>query len=550
VPLPSAFNLFTLLTCLLAPLSIWLAARVLAVGRRAELIALGFAVLIWHFDSTVRFCWTAGMVSFATVGHLAILVLALFHRFLRRGQGWALAALAVLLPLSLLTHVWAFGTLAIPMTALYVRHWRRLPLPGHLQVWGLAALAVVANLYWLGPALHYFHFISPSGVVGQANPLYVLTDWLELLVSPINTGFVMPHTLFRFAVICGAVVTLWRWRRDREEGDDRFFVGAVTLGWLFGLAYVAALIPGLRETEPYRFIIPGILFAVVCASPSLARLSWRELRALPRLAQGLLVVAAILILPRVGRQVMFFIPELMPQTRLPVLVVNQSRVAATGLTHRPASVPNQQFMPRSWRLRGIDDTSVALARYLEQECTEPGRVLVQHWAFGEYLRWATAKPIVGGFPDRRLVHEAAYVFHRPWDPRFHGKELADYLVRYNIRYLVVTDPVPTVEGRRDLLEPRRVIGMHRVYRVRHFGNYFAAGSGEVEAGLNRIEVRDAKPTAGAQALTLRFHHMDTLRCRPGCAVVKQPIPHDPVGFITVRATGARLPERFVIEHRY
>ena len=39
-------------------------------------------------------------------------------------------------------------------------------------------------------------------------------------------------------------------------------------------------------------------------------------------------------------------------------------------------------------------------------------MLVQHWAVGEFLGWATDKPIIGGFPDRRLIHEAANLFRR------------------------------------------------------------------------------------------------------------------------------------------
>ncbi len=48
---------------------------------------------------------------------------------------------------------------------------------------------------------------------------------------------------------------------------------------------------------------------------------------------------------------------------------------------------------------------------------------------------------------------------------------------------------------------------------------------------------------------LRFHHMRTLRCRPGCTLLKSPIAHDAVGFITVVGQ-PKLPRRFVIENVY
>ncbi len=97
--------------------------------------------------------------------------------------------------------------------------------------------------------------------------------------------------------------------------------------------------------------------------------------------------------------------------------------------------------------------------------------------------------------------------------------------------------------------PMKMIGGHRVYRVRHKANYFARGSGKVKADLNRIEVSDARPFKGSQALMLRFHHMRTLRCRPNCRLLKSPIAHDAVGFITVVGQPT-LPRRFVIENVY
>jgi hypothetical protein len=544
----AAFNLFTFLCCMLAPLSLWLAARMFRVGRRAELIAVAFCTLMWHFDSSAR-AWTGGMVSFSMVAHSSLAVLGLYWRMLTTGRWRYLLPLALLLPLSLLTHVWSFSILVVPMVGLYLRHARSLPKKGHLQVWGLAIFALAANLHWLYPALQHFDLIRTSGVVGQATPLYILSDWLELLVSPINTGFAVPHTLFRFAAICGMGITLWRWRK---EGDERFFIAALAMAWLFGMAYVAALIPGLKETEPYRFIMPGFLLAGVFAGPWYAEgIRARELRALPLKIKLVLAVAAFLLVPRIVAQVVYFIPELRPDSRLPPIVVDQAKAAPTTLI--PSVEQDPHFLPKTWQLRGVDDMMTQLGRWVRESCTEEGRILVQHWAVAEFLRWSSGKPIIGGFPDRRMIHEDANLFRRPWDPRFKGKELAAYLVRYNIRYVIVSDVDPmlmkTVERRRDLMLPMKMIGGHRVYRVRHKANYFARGSGKVKADLNRIEVSDARPFKGSQALMLRFHHMRTLRCRPNCRLLKSPIAHDAVGFITVVGQPT-LPRRFVIENVY
>jgi hypothetical protein len=542
VPRPIAFKLFTLLSCLLAPLFIWLSARLLRVGRRAELLALLGGVLLWNFDYSARFMWTVGMVSFATASYLSIVVLALFRRLLA-SRSWGMwIALSVLLPLALLTHVWAFAVLAVPMTVMYLRTWRGAGARGHVQVMLLAAFALAGNAHWLVPALRHFGIVARSAIVGQTTPPYFFSDWIEILIDPFATGFAIPHTLFRYAVLCGAVLTLWSWRRER---DERFFFATLTLGWLLGITFLAALVPGLAETEPYRFNVPAAFFAATCCGPWYGRaLTWSALRVLPREAKALLVICAILILPRVAKQVIYFIPDLVPT--VPPILANQGRLPST-FTVPPLGERDPALLFK--RLYSIDERMLELARYMQRECREEGRVLVQHWAVGEFLRWATDRPIIGGFPDRRVHHQAANLFRRFEDPRYWGNELADYLVRYHIRYVVVTDPMPPVEGRRDLLEPRRLIGPHRIYRVRHHGTYFLRGTGKVSTGLNRIEVTEVRPAPGTQAVLLSFHHMSTLRCRPGCGVQRSPVPHDPVGFITVVGDPV-LPSEFVIENGY
>ena len=52
VPLPVAFNLFTLLACALAPVSLWLAARLLRLEAGARVLAFGLGALVWGFDPT------------------------------------------------------------------------------------------------------------------------------------------------------------------------------------------------------------------------------------------------------------------------------------------------------------------------------------------------------------------------------------------------------------------------------------------------------------------------------------------------------------------
>jgi len=463
------------------------------------------------------------MISFAFAAHVSAVVIAVMHRLMIDGGRRFALAILVLLPLVLRMHVWSFGILVVPLTGLYLRAWHKTPARRHVVVWAAAALGLLVNLDWLVPALEHRALIVPSARLGQATPVYLLYDFLELLVDPLRTGFVMQRTLLRALVVLAALGTLWRWR-----GDPRRFTGALTLGWLLGLTYFGALVPGVQATEPYRFAVPMVLWATVLAGPWLVS-AVEGLRGLPGAARGAVVVLLLLVLPRLYQQVMPYLPMLSPVP------------PPTGQAAR--SLP-------SARLEGVLPDYAAVATWLEGQPNK-GRVLVQYHPLGEYLRWATDRPILGGFYDRRMIFQDANLFYfESEDDRYRGG-LAAYLERYNVSHVIVTYPyIADVERRTDLLASAGVQGgVHRVYTVRRPGTYFIAGAGEVDAALNRIAVRAAKPAPGSQALTLRFHFMAELRCAPGCRVERAEVAGDTAGFIRVVGEPT-LPPEFVVELVY
>ena len=523
VPLPVAFNLFTLLACALAPVSLWLAARLLRLEAGARALAFGLGVLAWSFDPTARFCWAGGMISFAFAAHVSVVVIAVMHRLLVDGGRRFAVALLVLLPLVLRMHVWSFGILVVPLTGMYLRAWRQTPARRHVVVWAAAALGLLVNVDWLVPALEHRALIVPSARLGQATPPYLIFDYLELLVDPLRTGFVVQRTLLRALVVIAAVGTLWNWR-----GDPRRFTGGLTLAWLLGLTYAGALVPGVQATEPYRFAVPMVLWATVLAGPWLLR-AGEGLRGLHGAARGAVLGLLLLVLPRVYHQVVPYLPALSPGP------------APTG--HAARSLP-------SARLDGVSPDFAAVATWLEGQ-PKHGRVLVQYHPLGEYLRWASDWPILGGFYDRRMIFQDANLFYFESDDERYRGGLAAYLERYNVSHVVMTYPyIAEVERRTDLLESAGIQGgAHRVYTVRKRGSYFLNGAGEVEAGLNRIAVRAAGPAPGTQALTLRFHFMDELRCAPACRVERAEVAGDTAGFVRVVGEPT-LPAEFVVELAY
>jgi len=66
-------------------------------------------------------------------------------------------------------------------------------------------------------------------------------------------------------------------------------------------------------------------------------------------------------------------------------------------------------------------------------------------------------------------------------------------------------------------------------------------------------MRAARPAPGTQAVTLRFHHMDELRCvtagAGGCRAVRVEVAGSRAGFVRVVGEPT-LPEEFVLELVY
>lgn len=529
VPLPVAFNLFTVLAGLLAPFILWASARLLAMSAAARATVFGLGVLVWNFDPTARFCWGSGMISFAAASLLCVLAVALLHRLLAGGGRAHALAFVLLLPLALRMHVWSFAALVLPLTGLYLRSCRKVPVRTHLAVWTAAVLGLLCNLDWLLPAWAHRELIVPSAGLGQATPQFLIYDFIEQFVDSRITGVVVQRTLLRGLVLLAALATWWGWRRER---DARSGVGGLTLAWLVGLTYCGALVPMVQATEPYRFAVPMVLWATVLAGPWLVG-AWTGLRGLSGAARGAVVVLALLLVPRVYQQVMPFVPELSP---VPPPMAPAARMLTSG---RLTAVPEDFRAVRDW-LQAQPDT---------------GRVLVHSGALGEYLRWATDRPVLGGFHDRRMIFQDADLFYFPLDDARYDAGLAEYLERYNVAYVVMSYPhLPALERRTDLLAPAGIQGgQHRVYRVRETSGYFESGSGKVTAAINRIAVKAARPAPGTEALTLRFHHMDELQCRAtgasGCRVERAEVPGDQAGFVRVVGEPT-LPEKFVLELVY
>jgi hypothetical protein len=254
------------------------------------------------------------------------------------------------------------------------------------------------------------------------------------------------------------------------------------------------------------------------------------LRAAPRAVQLALVLALVLIVPRLARNVIYYFPELLPseqeahpgflQRRGPSVVAGFGEPRPFPFRH--TATPRGARRVRDW-----------LAKNLEGR----GRVVVQDFMMGEYLASSSNLPVLGGLRERAVGHADAHLFRRDREGKLPGDELRRYFERYAVRYVVVSQVKRHLEWRKELLTFRKLIEGTRIYETTIAPSYFMRGTGRIaEQSFNRIVVDRAE---GAEVV-IRFHWMETLRCRPGCRLERFPVEGDRVGFIRVPDPPARF----------
>lgn len=516
-----AFNLFILLAHLLLAPVVYLSARLFRLGPGAAALATLLGSLCWYFDAFSHWVFWVGMISYGFASYLVMLPVALFYRFTTDRKRWLLAPVAVLLIAIHHLHPYSFFALAVPLVLLWLRARRELDRRDHALVIAVAAATLLGNLWWLKVALRFWHYILDSQFYLDATLSYALTDWLGFLKEPSTTGVMAMRSGFRFLALGGAAACLWEWRRTR---DDRFVLFATTLAALLGSAYVGGYLAPMRQVQPYRFSLPATFLAVIPAAAFLDGAA-RALRGreLPRPVVALVAVLAFVGAPRLIRDALYFLPELVPRHTRPL----------------PAPPPNINggpgfgtfVWPEAFDFKHTPMGKDPLVEYVRANDDGSGRWLVEWWMLGERLAWATEAQVLGGFRELNLAHSDANLFRKhesgaPPDPA----ELGRYLERYNVKWVIVSNPKPELEARTDLLEPVATVAGSRIYRTRVPHSFFEGGGpGAVRAALDRLVVRGSR----GGDLVLRYHWLETLECRPGCRVRRVEVPGDRVGFIGV-----------------
>jgi hypothetical protein len=501
-------------------------ARLFGVSMRGSIIAAVLASSIWWFDGFVHWMWFVGMVCWAFAGTLVLLPLALFVAFLRDRRRAHLVALAPILALTHTVHPYSFFVLAAPMLILYYRARRELSRNEHLAIVGVALLTVVAHLWWLRVAVRFWHYILDSGYYLDATPDFFLWDWLGFTKDAWVTGVIANRTGFRFLAIGLAIVAVVQLRRAR---DSRFAWIAAALVVPFFIAYVGGATPVLRQVQPYRFVAPAVMLCTVLAGAAVDGLIEPVLELFRDGRRSVMVatlgVAAFVAAPRLLRDVFYYLPSAIPERgkALPLAPPNVNGAIGFGSIRWPT--------PLDFRPIGATPLEVGTIEIIKKIDDGSGRFLIEWWAFGEQLAGRTNAQVLGGFREINLAHSDSNFFrvqpeNKPIDPqRFQA-----YLEAFNVKWIALMRPWPEIDARHDLLELVPNMPGARWYRVKKPSGWIVGGGpGTVRASNDRLEVRGS---AGG-SLVLRYHYLETLRCKPGCTVRREPSPLTRVGFIAV-----------------
>lgn len=523
----TAFDVYVLSVHLALLPAAWAAARLLGFDRTSSAVAVLLWVIAWYADSFLHWCWYIGMISWAAASYLVVLAVALGYRALRDHRPGAYAALGLTTAVVTLVHPFSVLTLLIPLAVLYARAFRRLASWEHAALLGSAALAAATTLVWIGPALAFRHYIGPVNEFLWPTLSYALTDWLGLLRDLAMTGEPV-RTAWRAAFFVLAALGLVALHRGR---DDRALPLGVLVAAPVALAYLCGYSSALRQTQPYRHIAPATLAAALVAALVVVKLVREHRRHRPEL-RAALFVAAFASAPQLVRDLVGYLPALLPG-REPTAPFRPGPGASGSSDERPPPFMGHAPPPPEYQ---------RVASAVRAITADTGRVVVLDWVLGEYLATFDV-PTLGGIAERNVPHAAAHPMRHDLTKKSDDDDaIARYLDEYAVGAVVTKGDAPAFDGRPDLLDLTTRVGPFRVYRVRQASSYVAEGSGRVEQQLNSLRVTDAR----GKAVVLRFHFMETLRCRPNCTVTPAAADRDPVGFIAVNAP----PSSFEIYNAY
>jgi hypothetical protein len=313
--------------------------------------------------------------------------------------------------------------------------------------------------------------------------------------------------LLHAVVAFGALGSVLAWRRRRLFSA----LGLAAAGCLL-MTYGGSYVRFLSTLQPYRFLIPATILAL---GPAVIGVEWL-LGVFAARERGTRLLG--------GALAAMMLPQL------------------TGYVLDLAWTPPVRGLTAAYR--GALDAVRALPG--------EGRVLCDDMNLGHLIPSHARRAVIGGLSTQAFLkhrfagmdNDGSFFGRQP--AAWNEKDLRVYLNTYAVEWALLSLPdwVAVAERHRGLFEPVRTLGGYRLYRVREAQpSLVLEGRGDVDAGYNRIAVRNAR----TRALVLKLHYTGWLSADAGVKLEPAAVLDDPVPFI--RAT---LPEgvyTFVISGR-
>ncbi|MGZ8494599.1 MAG: hypothetical protein ACXWWP_01745, partial [Candidatus Binatia bacterium] len=382
---------------------------------------------------------------------------------------------------------------------------------GTLFFWLVAALAICAlvNFTWLITALNHRQDDVSSAIVAQL-PLFASSDPLTFLIdyfgakgywtfrpSFVEKGFRL------MLLILGVLGTI-----DLIKKGNRPVGIALTggLSVLFLLTYFGAFIPGLAAWQPLRFKVPFDLFLVIgsayCFNQWLfGHKTWR-----------------------------FHLVPAMIALGGSAFAINLVQTESLGkLQLRTRMLPEITAIV-DW----VGRETPPEARVLFEESGDETGFVYDGIYLSSFLPHLTGRQLIGGpinlYNDRHHFAEfhSGKLFKRAIGAIADG-ELRNYLRLYNIGAVVAFHPasVEKLLSIPGLVTVDRRIGPIHLMKVNQPLSWFVEGDGKVQAGANRLELRDLK---GGE-IVLKYHWVAGLNSEPAANIEAVKLADDPIPFI-------------------
>ena len=485
-------------------------------------IAVGSALLgtLYWWNSLPREMFFYGMIGFPVAAYCSVWGVSLFYRLVMDSPkpgllhfGWLLFA-AVILSL----HVQSLVIFMPPMIALLIVQARRIT--GTLYFWLVAALAGCAllNFTWLMTAFHHRQDDVSSAIVNQL-PLFASSDPFTFLIDYLGAkGYWTFRPSFvekgfrLILLILGAVGT-----RELVKKDNRPVGVALTAGLsvLFLLTYFGAFIPGLAAWQPLRFKVPLDLFLVIGAAYCLNQWLTRQK------ALRFYLVPATLALGGLA------------------LAINLVQTESSGKLQLRAHMRPEITAIVDW----VGHETPRDARVLFEESGDETGFVYDGMYLSSFLPHLTGRQLIGGpiniYNDRHHFAEfhSGQLFKRDIGT-ISDDELRNYLRLYNIGAVIAFHPasVKKLMSIPGLVTVDRRIGPIHLMKVNQPLSWFVEGDGKLQAGANRLELRDLK----GSEIVLKYHWVVGLNSEPAAKIEPVKLADDPIPFIKLIAPPAAL----------